>query len=280
MSSSSIRFAEYLKARRAQLKPQDAGYPADPGRRVSGLKREEVAELAGISLEYYVRLEQGRDYRPSELVLAGLTRALQMDEDAAAYFYRLALPEPPRSEQQEAGVLDERLLHLLEEWSHVPVFLIDRNLDVLAVNELSLEIFPLLVPGANLVLSVFSVPPEVRNLEGWPALARASVAGLRFGGDPTSPRLQEVVGELSIREPLFREMWADHEARPFRSGSIDVFLAGFGQIEFEWQVLGIPGGTSMTVWVPAPGSAAAVAIDHVRAGIDSRAARLGEARAS
>ena len=280
MSSSSNRFAEYLTARRAQVKPEDVGFPSDPGRRVRGLKREEVAELAGISLEYYTRLEQGQDYQLSEPVLAGLTRALQLDADAAAYFYRLALPEPPRSYTGETPVLDERLLQVIGGWAHVPVFIADQNLDVLIANDLSLEFFPWLVTGANLVLSIFAVPPEIRNLDGWPALARATVAGLRFEGDPSSQRLQEVIGELSVREPLFREMWADHEARPFRSGSIGVFVADLGQLDFEWQVLGVPGGLSMTVWVPTPGSAAAAAIEHARARIDSGAERLDEAHAS
>jgi len=280
VSSSSNRFAEYLRARRAQLKPEDAGFPADPGRRVSGLKREEVAELAGISLEYYTRLEQGQHYQLSEPVLEGLTRGLQLDADAAAYFYRLALPEVPRSSTGETPVLDERLLHVIEGWAHAPVFITDRNLDILIANDLSLGIFPWLVPGTNVVLAVFSVPAEVRNLEGWPTLARASVAGLRFHGDPSDPRLQEVVGELSVRETLFRELWAGYDARPLVSGSIGVFISDFGLVDLEWQVLGAPGGLSMTVWVPKPASPAAEAINYVRARLDSGAERLDEAHAS
>jgi transcriptional regulator with XRE-family HTH domain len=265
VSPQSNRFASYLKARRSQLRPEEVGYPSDPGRRVSGLKREEVAELAGISLEYYTRLEQGQDYQLSEQVLAGLTRALQLDADAAEYFYRLALPSAPVSRPDGPPELSDLILHLVDGWSHVPVFIEDRNLDILMANDLSREIFPWLLRGRNAVLSAFAVPPEIRALPDWLSLARSSVAALRFQGDPSDPRLQEIVGELSVREPLFRELWADFDARRLDSGAIDVFVAGFGAAKFDWQVLNLPGGLYMVVWAPAPGSLAANAIDHVRA---------------
>lgn len=278
VSPHSDRFAHYLKARRAQLSPEDVGFPRDSGRRVSGLKREEVAELAGISLEYYVRLEQGQDYQVSEPVLAGLTRALMLDADAATYLYRLALPEPPtfQSNTTEVSVL---VRHLAETWSDVPVSIGDRNLDTLFVNDLSRAIFPAMKVGGNSALAIFSVPAEVRGLATWQNLARSCVAALRFNGDPTDPRLQAIVGELSVRDPQFREMWADHEAKPLTSGPIEVFIADVGLVEFEWQVLNVPGGLFMAVWIPAPGSLAAEAIARMRERRSSNVP-LAEAQAS
>lgn len=271
MSPESNRFAQYLRARRAQVKPEDVGFPQDAVRRVAGLKREEVAELAGISLEYYTRLEQGQPYQLSEQVLSGLSRALRLDADAARYFYRLALPEPP-TRSTGTPSLSEHVIHLVDGWSDVPVFVEDSNLDIVVANDLSRAIFPFLAPGSNAALSMFSVPDKVRALDGWLPLARACVAGLRFQADPNDPRLQEIVGELSVRDPLFRELWADHHAEPFTSGEIDVFVDGFGLVRFDWQMLNVPGGLQMVVWAPASGSLAADAIDHVRAKLRTEAA--------
>ena len=265
MSPHSERIAHYLKARRSQLRPEDVGFPRDSGRRVSGLKREEVAELAGISLEYYVRLEQGQDYQVSELVLAGLTRALMLDADAATYLYRLALPEPPTPQPAPTPEVSALVRHLAEAWSEVPVSIGDRNLDTLFVNDLSSVIFPAMTVGGNSALATFSVPAEVRGLATWQNLARSCVAALRFQGDPADPRLQAIVGELSVRDPEFREMWADHEAKPLSSGPIEVNIPEFGLAEFEWQVLNVPGGLFMAVWIPAPGTLAEEALAQIRA---------------
>jgi transcriptional regulator with XRE-family HTH domain len=270
VSAHSNRFALYLKARRSQLKPEDAGFPADPGRRLPGLRRSEVAELAGISPEYYTRLEQGRAYQLSDQVLAGLTRALQLDESAAAYFYRLALPEPPVREVRPAPVISDTVLRLVEQWADVPVFLYDRNQDILMTNELASELFPMVVPGSNSVMTVFEMPVELRENAQWQRLARSTVAALRFHGDPSDPRLQQIVGELSIREPLFRAFWADYDAAPLTSGVVPAYVAGFGIVDFPWQNLHAPGGLLLGVWPAPPGTAAFAVLQRLRAGLRRR----------
>jgi transcriptional regulator with XRE-family HTH domain len=260
----SNRFALYLKARRAQLKPEDVGFPADPARRLRGLKRAEVAELAGISPEYYTRLEQGRSYRVSESVLAGLTRALRLDADAAEYFYRLALPESPVRTKPPSPVVVDHVLRIIEQWSDVPVYLYDRNLDVLTANDLALALFPKIAPGSNSVMSAFAMAPDLRETPQWAALASTVVAALRFHGDPADPRLQQIVGELSVREPLFRRLWADHTAVPLTSGVVPAYIEGFGPGEFPWQNLNVPGGLFMGIWPAPPGTFAGDVIEHLR----------------
>lgn len=279
MSPQSNRFAHYLKARRAQLKPEDVGFPADPGRRVDGLKREEVAELAGISPEYYTRLEQGQSYQLSEQVLNGLTRALKLDADAAAYFYRLALPEPPVQSVPVTPVISDSVKQIIEQWSDVPVYVYDRNQDVISTNELARALFPKIAPGSNAVMTAFEMAPEVRETPQWQALARTVVAALRFHGDPADTRLQQIVGELSVREPVFRTLWADHDAVPLTSGVVPAYIEGFGLGDFPWQNFYVPGGLFMGVWPAPPGSFAFGVIEHFRRQLRERAdAADGESR--
>jgi transcriptional regulator with XRE-family HTH domain len=270
MSPQTNRFSQYLKARREQLKPEDVGFPRDPDRRVKGLKREEVAILAGISPEYYTRLEQGRSYQLSEQVLSGLTRALKLDSYAAAYFYRLALPEAPVQAVARTPVIDDQVRQLVAGWSDVPVCIFDRNQDVLLLNNLMQALFPRIVPGSNTVMTAFSMAPEYRATPQWRALARGVVGALRFYGDPADPRLHEIVGELSIREPVFRTLWAEYDAVPLDSGVVPANVPGFGLVDFPWQNLRLANGLFMGVWAAAPGSPAEEVIDLHRRQLGSR----------
>lgn len=266
MNSHASRLAEYLRARRAQLKPEDVGYPRDPHRRVPGLRREEVADLAGISLEYYTRLEQGRGYNVSEQVLAALAQALKLDAYAVTYFYRLAVPAPAPLIPRTPSSVSDLLVQLVEQWSAIPVYVFDRNQDVLIANDLAKELFPSLrVAGSNSVISAFAVPAEARGMATWAHIARSAVAALRFHGDPADPRLQEIVGGLSVRDADFRTMWADHEAQPYGSGTAPIRIDGFGMGEFPFQILNVSDDCFMIVWVAPPGTFAANAIDFLRA---------------
>jgi len=265
VSTEANRLGEYLRARRAQLRPEDFGYPHDPSRRVQGLRREEIAEIAGISSEYYTRLEQGRTYQASESVLAGLTRALKLDGAAVEYFYRLALPAPRLQRALRPAPLSDELGHVLDHLSALPVYVVDGNQDIVAVNDLARAFFPMLaVEGANSVLSLFRAPPEERRSAWWPAAARDTVAALRLHGDPSDPRMQEIVGDLSVRDDDFRTIWADYEVRPLTSGAVLSFVEGYGVIELPWQSLNAPGGLTIVMFLALPGTMAAHAVEHVR----------------
>jgi transcriptional regulator with XRE-family HTH domain len=254
--------SEYLRARRAQLSPEDVGFPRDPHRRVRGLKREEVAELAGISTEYYTRIEQGRSFHVSEPILASLTRALRLDTDAVEYFYRLVLPEPPAN--GSAPAISELVRTLVEEWSDVPVYLYDRNQDILLSNDLARALLPPAVPGSNSVVGIFAMSDDIRETAEWQTLAHAVVAALRYHGEPSDPRLQEIVGGLSVRDPLFRALWAGYNAAPLTSGEVPLCVEGFGLGNFPWQNFNLPGGLFMGVWLAPSGSFASTVIAHFR----------------
>ena len=270
MASGTGAFAEYLCARRAQINPEDVGFPANPGRRVRGLRRTEIAELAGISVEYYTRLEQGRSYQLSESVLSGLARALQLDGPATAYFYRLALPAPPVQPTPAAQPVGDLIVRLVEEWSGSPVYVADRNLDVILVNDLARRMFPgVMAAGSNVVESVFLAPAEGRGLERWKQVAAVAVAALRYNSDPTDPRLHEIVGGLSVHDADFRRLWAHHAAGPLTTGSAPVVIEGVGFGEVPWQALEVPGGYTMIVYLATPGTFGATAIAHLRSSSDT-----------
>jgi len=270
MASATGTLGDYLRARRAQISPEDAGFPANPRRRVRGLRRAEIAELAGISVEYYTRLEQGRSYQLSESVLSGLARALQLDGPATAYFYRLALPAPPPPPIPAARPVGDLIVRLVEEWSESPVYVADRNLDVILVNDLARRMFPgVMSAGHNVVESVFLAPPEGRGLERWQQVAAVAVAALRFQSDPADSRLHEIVGGLSVRDPDFRRLWAHHAAGPLTTGSAPVVIPGVGFGEVPWQALEVPGGYTMIVYLATPGTFGATAIAHLRRGPDA-----------
>jgi transcriptional regulator with XRE-family HTH domain len=257
---------EYLSARRELVSPQDVGLP-DVGRRrrVPGLRRSEVALLAGVSADYYVRLEQGRDQHPSEQVLDALARALQLDDDAAAHLHSLARPaarrrrRSPRPERVPAGIEQ-----LINSWSETPAYVQGRYMDVLAANAMATALAPYYVPGENIVRAAF-LDPRVRDrYADWESVTEVTAAGLRalVGPDVDDPRLNELVGELSVRSERFRQLWARHDARPKRSGTTRLDHPEVGQLELSVEKLEIPDTDRQTIVIyhAAPGSPSAQAL--------------------
>jgi transcriptional regulator with XRE-family HTH domain len=254
---------EYLRARRELVRPEDVALPeVGNRRRVPGLRREEVAMLAGVSTDYYIRLEQGRDHHPSQQVLDALARALQLDDDAAAHLRRLATPpsrrrrKTPRPEKVPAGIVQ-----LIESWSETPAVVQGRYMDVLAANPLATALAPYYTEGENIVRAAF-LDPRVRDLYGdWERITESTVAGLRalVGPDVDDPRLNELVGELSVRSERFRQLWARHDARPKRSGSTRIDHPLVGQLELSYEKLPIPDTDRQTliVYHAQPGSPSA-----------------------
>jgi transcriptional regulator with XRE-family HTH domain len=257
---------EYLRARRELVRPQDVGIP-DPSsrRRVPGLRREEVAMLAGVSSDYYIRLEQGRDQHPSSQVLDALARALQLDDDATAHLRRLATPptrkrrRTPRPEKVPAGILQ-----LIASWSETPAYVHGRYMDVLAANPIATALAPYYVKGENLVRATF-LDSRVRDMHGnWERVTESTVAELRLlvGPDVDDPRLNELVGELSVRSERFRQLWARHDARPKRSSMARIDHPLVGPLELSYERLPIPDTDRQTlaVYHAAPGSTSAQAL--------------------
>ena len=248
---------EYLRARRALVRPQDVGLPAAGRRRVPGLRREELATLAGISSDYYLRLEQGRDQHPSPQVINAVARALQLDEDATAHLRGLAQPEAV-SRRGQVEQAPASIVQLIASWRETPAFVHDRHVDVLAANALASALSPVFSPGVNLVLATF-LDPEVRRLVGdWDNVAQSAVARLRAlaGPDIDDPRLVELVGELSVRSDWFRRLWARHDIRAAAS-PVRTFnhpLVGSIELRAEWLAITGADGQLLIVFHAVPGS--------------------------
>ena len=220
MDSENL-LGRFLRARRELVRPADVGLPPGVRRRVAGLRREEVAMLAGVSSDYYVRLEQGRERHPSAQVVDALARVLGLEEDAVAHLHQLARPAPARRRKGVRGedVRGERvspvLLRMMEGWHQTPAVVLGRCLTVLAHNALGRALFEGHTYSGDLLRLVFLDPDAKEFYPEWGRVAVSSVAGLRaaVGTDYDDPQLIEVVDELSLRSAEFRRLWARHDVR-------------------------------------------------------------------
>ncbi|WP_328939442.1 helix-turn-helix transcriptional regulator [Streptomyces tauricus] len=219
---SANPLGEFLRARRETTDPSRAGQPWSGRRRTPGLRREEVAQLSGVSTDYYARLEQGREKHPSAQVVDSLARALGLNPEETAHLHQLArTAHGPvrRGGRVPAGrvPVGPRLLRLMDGWHHTPALIIDRRLDVLAGNRLGRALFATMLDRdeTNLVRFTFLDPHARDFYPDWERVARSALAALRAGsGDLLNdPRLTDLVGELSLKSPEFRALWARHDVR-------------------------------------------------------------------
>jgi len=214
--------------------------------------------LAGISSDYYLRLQQGRDHHPSAQVIDALARALGLDDDATAHLHSLSHPTAARRRPEEPERAPASIEQLIASWSNTPAFVQGRHMDILAANALASALSPVYSPGVNLVRATF-LDPEVRRLVGdWEDVARSAVARLRalVGPDVDDPRLAELVGELSVRSDQFRRLWARHDIQvaPIPTRTMNHPLVG--PLELQAEKLAITGteGQLLIVYHADPGS--------------------------
>ncbi|CAA9439730.1 MAG: DNA-binding protein [uncultured Quadrisphaera sp.] len=206
---------DFLRARRDALTPEQVGVVSSGARRVAGLRREEVALLARVSVDYYVRLEQGRERNPSAQVLDALGEALRLDEDGRLDLYRLAEQAPRRAWAATREQVDPALLQLMDRWPGTPAVVLGRAYDVLAANPTGDALFGGSVQATNAVVTVF-LDPAARTLHvDWPVVAAAAVAGLRLahGAWPEALRIREVVQQLLRESPEFADLWLTRTAQ-------------------------------------------------------------------
>ncbi|WP_432563013.1 helix-turn-helix transcriptional regulator [Kineococcus sp. SYSU DK003] len=248
---SRTPLADFLRARRELVRPEDVGLPAGSRRRVRGLRREEVALLAGISNEYYLRLEQGRDQHPSEQVVDALARALQLDAEATAHALELSRIRPRRragSTQHRPERVPEGVQKLLEA-VNVPAFVMDRYRDVLAANRLATALEPSLVVGANRLVSLFT-DPEARSYHpDWSQNTASVVAQLRadIGAEQDDARFQALVGELSLKSERFGQLWARHDVKASGSPTGIVHHPVVGELVLHREKFAVIGTASLVV---------------------------------
>lgn len=251
---------DHLRARRELLSPERAGIPAGGVRRVPGLRREEVAQLAGISADYYLRLEQGRDRNPSRQVLEAIARVLQLDDDTTAYLIGLTEQRPPKRRRRRKETVPPGVVKFLAAVG-LPAFVEGRYLDVLAANPLAEAISPRLVAGANRLRDVFLDPAEQALFPDWHLATQSLVAGFRqsVGTETGDPRFIELVGELSLASPRFRELWARHDVANRRGATVRFAHPQVGELVLnrEKLLLSDAPGLVLAVYHPDPGTDAA-----------------------
>lgn len=248
------RLGEYLRVRRDLVTPEQAGIPAGPHRRVVGLRREEVAMLAGVSADYYLRLERGRDTNPSAQVLAALAQVLHLDEVEHQYLVELAQPRRRARPRKRAEHLPARLPHLLAALE-VPAFIEGRAFDVLASNPLAVALSPRLRPGENRLRSLLLDPEEQEFHTHWEAAAAEFVGSFRrsIGEDINDARVVELVGELSLASARFRALWARHDVRQLEGGTASVTHPVVGELQLHRDKLPV-GDLTLVMYYPDMGS--------------------------
>jgi len=257
----------FLQAQRARLRPEDVGLAPDSvPRRVPGLRREEVARLAGMSTDYYTRLEQGRKMSPSESVLSSIARALHLDEVGHRHLLDLGRPltvGTGRVSHPQRVRASTR--QLMESWPDQPAFLLGRRLDVLATNALGRALifdFGTLPQHERNYVRWVILHPHARELYAdWPAVAEEMVAVLRMeaGRFPDDPGIIDLVGELAVKSDEFATWWADQRVTAHTHGSKRFRHPVVGALQLEWQGLALPGDENQTIYIyhAAPGSPAA-----------------------
>lgn len=248
----------FLRARRADVRLAPAHANESGRRRLPGLRREEVATAAGISVDYYTRLEQGRESNPSESVVTALARALHLSADAHEYLLHLrqASPSSPAS-RIEGTALGARMSAMVAAVSPNPAYVLDRLSNMVAANAEGLALydgFAALAPEDRNTCRYLLTDPRARQVfVEWEPLARGAVAQLRAANsdDLRNPELQALVAELRTRSPEFEEWWDGHLVER-RRGSVTHIRSGTAVVARHYEVLHLPDDSlRMTLWLPA-----------------------------
>jgi transcriptional regulator with XRE-family HTH domain len=262
---------EFLSSRRGRIAPDQAGLPAYGGnRRVPGLRREEVALLSGVSVDYYTRLERGDLSGASDSVLESLARALQLDDAETAHLFDLARTASAspgaRKPRKRADELRPSILRLLDAITDAPAMIRNNYFDYVAANRLGRALYaPVFAePAPNSARFAFLNPAAPDFYVDWDKNTQELVATMRgeAGRNPYDRRLTDLVGELSTRSERFRTLWAAHNVRYHRSGVKRLRHPIVGELELTYEALDLPAdpGLSLSTYTAEPGSRSADAL--------------------
>ena len=270
---------EFLRTRRARIRPEEVGLP--PGvtrRRVPGLRREEVALLAGVSPDYYVRLEQGRTAQVSDQVLDAVAQMLQLSDVEIEHLRNLARPRRSRAAARVTGSApDEPLVRLLHTIADAPALLLNPRLDIVAANAAAEAVFEVddMPRPRNAARQLFLHPEARSRYANWDEIAAETVAQLRLatGRRPDDTGLTSLVGELAIRSEPFRRLWATGDVREKRLGLVRLVHPIVGDLEFDYHVLTVPArpDRSLLTYLSRPGSPTAEALGVLLSWVITRA---------
>ncbi|MFD2420477.1 helix-turn-helix transcriptional regulator [Amycolatopsis pigmentata] len=261
---SSMAFGEFLRARRNQVTPDQVGLPTSSRRRVTGLRREEVATLAGLSVDYYIRLEQGRERHPSTQVLSAIADALHLDDDAYQHLFRIAGFTPRLRTAARPERIDPDLLQLMDGWPSNPTLLLGRTYDVLARNRLGAALWRPFTYSDNLLLNIFLDDAAPAFYKDWRTAAVNTVAGFRAaaGAAPDDPRVADIVRQLRAAGPEFAELWDRNDARG-KNAEVKTFIhPDVGELTLRMQTFDVRSapGQQLVVYHAEPGTASAEAL--------------------
>lgn len=252
---------DFLRSRRARIQPEEVGLASHGRRRVPGLRREEVAQLAGVSVDYYIRLEQGRGPSVSDAVLDAIARVLRMDETEHAYLRAVARPPKKGGPRRTASRVRPGIQLLLDSMERTPAFVLGPGMEVLAWNALgdALLGFGRMPPARRDIARQLFLEPGGRDLyPDFAAVAAQTVAHLRLsaGARPDDPALRDLVGELSLKSEDFRRLWADHQVKACMYGVKRVRHPVAGLLTLPYESLTLPEAPDQTlvVYTPEPGS--------------------------
>ena len=259
-TANRAELAVFLRTRRARLTPRDAGLPAVGRRRTPGLRRQEVAQLAGMSIDYYIRLEQGRGPQPSRQVLSALARALMLNADERDYLFRMAGEAPPQPVRPSREITPG-IRNLLDSMPTTPAYVVDAAYNILAWNPLATHFIGNLegYPDRNMIRWTFLRSPAdvVWSDEHFLSFTRSTVADLRanYARYPGDSEVESLVSEMLALSPQFAEMWAEYEVEARGPMLKHVEHPRVGALDFECQVLHIANtGQRLIAYCAAPGS--------------------------
>lgn len=255
----------FLRASRARLDPEDFGIGSGASsRRVAGLRREEVAVRAGVSVDYYARLEQGRERHPSPQVLDAIGRALRLDGDARGHLYRLAGLQGGSAAETPKDTVAPELLRLLDAFPGAAAYVLGPTFDVLAANATARALLAPFLPERNMARILFTDPTARTIYPEWDRMASATVHALRLnaGRFPADQAFPTLVEELSARSPRFLELWNDQSVGALTRMSKIFVHPDAGRIELTYQTFDAHDapGQQLLVGTPDPGGRSAQAL--------------------
>ena len=254
--ASDNELGDFLRSRRERVDAAAAGVVDTTRRRVAGLRREELAMLAGVSASYYARLEQGRDRNPSREVLDALARVLQLDDADRRYLHALASGPLDGVAAVDGAAVRENVRRLLRRWSDLPAFVVNPRRDVLAATALAGRVNPAWTVGANLIEFTF-LDPRARDVyPDWPDIAAQAVAGLRASAADHPDVIGEFVASLRSRSDAFGELWERRDVVDRTVGYKRVAVPDVGTLELHYETFAVSGreGQALYVYFPLEGS--------------------------